>query len=145
MVTVSVISVLEGASLHLPFETLAVPLQKSAGSIESLSRKTVMQPNETVLKVFLKKLESTLVIGSELANTYDAPEERLNLYLKDLRDLARKKEAIDILYRQALSAAIRESDKKAFEELISVPLEPLHHPRTLDFVLPKIIHNAIVH
>lgn len=135
------------AGEHLPFKTLAVPLQKSEGIIESLSRKPSMQPHAVFLQSYLKKLDETLGVGGELANANEADDERLALYLKDLRELARKKEAIDILYRQTLLAAISESDKKTFEDLTSLPLEPLHHPRVrsevISFYQKNYPHNAI--
>lgn len=120
---------LAGASLNVPFETLAEPLQKSAKSIERLSDKPIMQPNEKLLGSFLKGIESTLIIGEELANAGDVDKERLSSYLKALRELAQKKEAIEAIYRQSLLNAMSQLDKKSFEELISVPLESLHQPR----------------
>ncbi len=123
------ITLLWGAALKVPFETLSDPLQKSATPIERLSHKPIMKPNQVLLGSFLSGIETMLIKGGELANAHDVDKERLNLYLKDLRDLAQKKEAIEAIYRQSLTTAIHESDKKSFEDLVSVPLDPLHHPR----------------
>lgn len=123
------LTLLLGASLKLPYETLSDPLQKSANSIEILSHKPIMKPNQVLLGSFLSGIETTLIQGGELANSGNVDTERLNLYLKDLRALAQKKEAIEALYRQSLSLAIHDSDKKSFEDLVSVPLDPLHYPR----------------
>lgn len=122
-------SMLQSTPLQLPYSTLAEPLQKSAGSIETLRHKPIMQPNQILLSNFLEGIESTLIVGGELANAREVDKERLHAYLKDLRELARKKEAIEAIYRQSLTTAMSESDKKSFEDLVSVPLEPLHHPR----------------
>lgn len=124
------ITALQGASYQIPFQTLADPLQKNVEVIETLSQKRVMEPNKILLGSFLEGIRATLTKGNALAvDERSVDKERLYGYLKELRVLAQKKEAIDRVYRQSLVTAIRESDKKSFEELVSAPLEPLHHPR----------------
>ena len=122
-------SLLYAASEPLVFETLADPLQKSTTSIEKLSQKPIMEPNQAILRNFLNNVDATLSVGRELSGTKEVDKEILNSYLKELRELARTKESIDNLYRKSLHTAMDKSDKKSFEELISAPLDPLHHPR----------------
>lgn len=120
---------LQSASVPLPFERLSEPLQKSVEPIEKLSRKPVMQSNQKLLLSFLRGIEATFIVGGELADSRDLNKEQLHEYLQELRALAQKKEAIEALYRQSLTTAIRQSDKKSFEDLVSIPLESLHQPR----------------
>lgn len=120
---------LYAASAPLVFETLADPLQKSTDSIDKLSQKPVMEPNKAILRNFLNNVNTTLSVGRELSGGKEVDKEILNTYLKELRELSRTKESIDNLYRKSLFSAMEKSDKKSFEELISVPLDPLHHPR----------------
>lgn len=121
--------IVSAASTPVVFNTLAEPLQKSTPSIEKLSQKPVMEPNQQVLRSFLSKLDATLNVGKELSGVNKADDERINSYLKDLRELSRVKESIDMLYRKSLNTAMAQSDKKSFEDLISAPLDPLNHPR----------------
>lgn len=122
-------AILYGASVPLVFGTLADPLQKSTASIDKLSQKPVMEPNKAILRNFLSNVDTTLSVGRELSDAKEVDKEILNRYLKELRELSRTKESIDDLYRKSLHAAMEKSDKKSFEDLISAPLEPLHHPR----------------
>lgn len=141
------VTLLQGAPLRIPFETLADPLQKSTDAITSLSHKPIMKPNQVLLSSFLAGIEATLSKGGELANAREVDKERLNTYLKELRALAVQKEAIESLYRRSLSTAIHESDKKSFEDLVSAPLEPLHQPRirseVIAFYQKNYPHHAI--
>ncbi len=111
------------------FNSLVESLQKSSVSIEKLSQKTVMEPNKQILISFLNGIEATLIVGEELYSAKNLDHERLNIYLKELRELIHAKEKIDALYRKSLNTAMDETDKKSFEDLISVPLDPLNHPR----------------
>lgn len=122
-------TLLYAASAPLVFETLADPLQKSATSIEKLSQKSVMEPNKAILRNFLNNVDSTLSIGRELSGNKEVDKEILNAYLKELRELSHTKESIEALYRKSLDTAIAQSDKKSFEDLVSVPLDSLNHPR----------------
>lgn len=122
-------AILYGASVPLVFGTLADPLQKSTASIDKLSQKPVMEPNKAILRNFLSNVDATLSVGRELSGAKEVDKEILNRYLKELRELSRTKESIDDLYRKSLHTAMEKSDKKSFEDLISAPLEPLHHPR----------------
>lgn len=125
----SVFGVLFATPAPLIFDTLAEPLQKSAIAIEKLSQKPVMEPNKNILRNFLSGVETTLSVGRELTGAKEADKEILNAYLKELRELSKTKESIDVLYRKSLDTAMAQSDKKSFEELVSIPLDPLHHPR----------------
>lgn len=120
---------LYGASSAVPFSTLVEPLEKSAASIEQLEQKKVMEPNRKMIGNFLQRMKTTLAVGEEFSTAKEVDANLLRLYLKDLRELSKIKETIDMLYRKSLATAMAESDKKSFEELVSVPLEPLHHPR----------------
>lgn len=113
----------------LIFDTLASPLQKSTDSIEKLSQKPVMASNKNILHNFLSGVEATLNIGRELSAAKEVDKEVLSAYLKELRVLSKTKESIDLLYRKSLNTAMAQNDKKGFEDLVSVPLEPIHHPR----------------
>lgn len=117
------------ASPSIMFPTLVEPLQKSTASIEKLMNKPIMQPNQQLLRNFLNGIEATLIVGQELSGGKKIDDQLLSAYLKELRELARKKESIDVLYRKSLSEAISKSDKAGFEDLVSAPLEPLYHPR----------------
>jgi len=121
--------ILFAASAPLVFNTLVEPLQKSTTSIEKLSQKPVMEPNKHILRNFLNGVEATLSVGRELSDANKVDSELLNAYLKELRELSRTKESIDVLYRKSLNTAMAQSDKKSFEDLVSVPLDPLNHPR----------------
>jgi murein DD-endopeptidase MepM/ murein hydrolase activator NlpD len=113
----------------LLFDTLVEPLQKSTASIEKLSQKPVMEPNKRLLRNFLNAMEATLNTRKELSAAGEVDKEVLNGYLKELRELSQTKESIDALYRKSLTAAIAQRDKQSFEDLVALPLEPLHHPR----------------
>lgn len=121
--------ILFAASAPLLYNSLAEPLQKSTVSIEKLSQKPIMEPNKQILRSFLNRMETTLIMGKELSDSDHADDKRMNVYLQDLRELSRTKEAIDLLYRKSLDTAMAKADKKSFEDLISVPLDPLKHPR----------------
>lgn len=128
-----VIGIMYGMLLAEPapliFDTLAVPLQKSTDPIEKLSQKPVMESNKKILRNFLSGVETTLRIGRELSASKEVDKEALSAYLKDLRALSKTKESIEQIYRKSLSAVMMQNDKKGFEDLVSVPLEPIHHPR----------------
>lgn len=113
----------------LLFEPLAEPLQKSTVSIEKLSQAPVMESNRKILRNFLSGVDTTLSVGKELGAAKEVNKELLDAYLKELRELSQMKEAIDLLYRKSLNAAMDQTDKKSFEALISAPLDPLYHPR----------------
>lgn len=95
----------------------------------------MMEPHRNMIGNFLQKMEATLAAGKELSGEKKADPDVLKRYLKDLRELSKTKEQIDLLYRKSLNAAMAESDKHSFEELVSVSLEPLHHPRTRSEVI----------
>jgi len=113
----------------LLFDTLVEPLQKSTVSIEKLSQKPVMEPNKSLLRNFLNGVETTLNTGKKLSAAKEIDKEVLIRYLQELRELARTKESIDLLYRKSLTTAIAQRDKQSFEDLVALPLDPLHHPR----------------
>jgi murein DD-endopeptidase MepM/ murein hydrolase activator NlpD len=121
--------ILFAASSPRVFDTLADPLEKSTVSIEKLSQKPIMEPNQAILRNFLSGVQATLSVGDELSGKKDVDKELLNAYLKELRELSRTKDSIDALYRKSLNTAMEESDKKSFEDLISAGLDPLHYPR----------------
>lgn len=123
------VTTLMASSKPVIFESLAEPLQQSTSSIEKLSQSPVMEENKHLLRNFLSGVEGTLSIGKELAGGKEVDKELLSLYLNDLRKLSQTKESIDALYRKSLSSAMSQNNKKFFEELISAPLDPLHHPR----------------
>lgn len=129
LLSLSCYGILFAASAPVVFSTLAEPLQKSTLSIEALSQKPVMEPNKGLLRNFVSGVESALSVGKELGSAKEVDKEILNAYLKELRELARTKETIDAMYRKLLTQAMAQSDKKSFEELVAVSLEPLHHPR----------------
>jgi murein DD-endopeptidase MepM/ murein hydrolase activator NlpD len=117
------------ASSPIIFSTLVEPLQKSRSSIEKLSQKPIMQSNQQLLRSFINGIEATLAVGEEFSVENKIDDQLLSAYLKELRELAQKKESIETLYRKTLTEAIAKSDKKSFEDLISAPLEPLYYPK----------------
>lgn len=117
------------------FCTLADPLQKSTVSIEKLSQKPIMEPNRNILRNYLDGVDATLLIGKELSGAKNIDNDVLNTYLQDLRALARTKDSIDALYRKSLDTAMEKNDKKSFEDLVSVPLDPLNSPRVRSDVI----------
>jgi hypothetical protein len=98
--------VLFAASTPLLYNSLAEPLQKSTVSIEKLSQKPIMEPNKQILRSFLNRMETTLILGKELSDSKHADDKRMSAYLQDLCELSRTKESIDLLYRKSLDAAI---------------------------------------
>lgn len=111
------------------YETMVVPLENSKKSIEKLSYMGVMEPNKELLKRFVNGVEGTLSIKNEFSTDREIDKEVLKHYLEDLRHLTRMKESIDLVYKKTLHTTIEKSDKRGFEELVSIPLEPLHNPR----------------
>lgn len=128
-VFLTVLLSLQGVGAEMPFATLAEPLEESAVPIEKLGEKKVMEPYRDMIGVFVTKVESAIAEGRELAQVKKPDPDKVRNYLKELRELSKNKESIDSLYRKSLRTAIDRLDKRSFEELVSVPLEPLHHPR----------------
>ena len=120
---------LQNAFAALPYATLAGPLEKSAVLVGQLSQKQVMEPNRQMLENFVQRVEAALKRGEELSKETNADPDAMSAYLGELRELSKTKERIDALYRKSLTAAIAESEKKDFEELVSAGLDPLHYPR----------------
>ena len=127
--------ILHAESSPVVYNTLAEPLQKSTVPIEKLSQQPIMEPNKKILRNFLDSVEATLVVGNELSGAKQIDNEVLSAYLKDLRTLSHTKDSIDALYRKTLDTAMIQSDKKSFEDLISVPMDPLHNPRVRSAVI----------
>jgi murein DD-endopeptidase MepM/ murein hydrolase activator NlpD len=132
-------------SAQIVFDTLADPLKNSIDSIEKLSQKPVMEPNKMLLKNFVQGVEATLAVGDELSHAKEVDRAVLGSYLKNLRELSKTKDSIDALYRQSLNTAINQSDKKSFVDLISVPLDPLHHPQIRSEVIAFYQKNFPTH
>ncbi|MFZ2888949.1 M23 family metallopeptidase [Sulfuricurvum sp.] len=120
---------LYAASNPLLFGALVEPLQTNAVLIEKLSNTSVMEPNKYLLRNFLSGVEGVMRVGNGFTNTNEVDKDALNKYLQELRTLSKTKESIDMMYKKSLNITIEKSDKQGFEELVSIPLEPLHQPR----------------
>lgn len=115
-------------SANVLYETLAEPLRKSGECAQRLSTMAAMEPNAPALRSFAESVQQTLSVGRELSGAR-VDGELAHTYLANLRELTRTKEKIDTLYRQSLTDAIENTDKKRFEELLSVSSDVVHHPR----------------
>ncbi|TDA63053.1 M23 family metallopeptidase [Sulfuricurvum sp. IAE1] len=113
----------------LPYYTLAGPLEKNAESFERLSKKPVMEAQSAGMRQFVEKIRVTLAEGSRIARLPKPENSLLAAYLSELRELERSRQSIEALYRKSLLRAIESDDKNSFEQLVSIPLEPLNHPR----------------
>lgn len=111
------------------YESVVLPLEKTKSSVERLSYVDVMAPNKELLSKFVNGVEGTLSLKDEFTTNREIDQRLLKNYLEDLRQLTQMKESIDHLYKKTLTSVINQSDKKGFEELVTTPLEPLHHPR----------------
>lgn len=119
---------------NLLYETLAEPLRKSGECARQLSSTKVMEANAPMLHAFADNVQRTLSVGRELSGAR-VDGEIARTYLANLRELSRTKERIDVLYRQSLLDAIEHTDKRGFEELLTVSSDMLHHPRTRSEVI----------
>lgn len=113
----------------LPYCTLSEPLAQNAKKIAKLDIEALKTPEKKIIERFCIGIKETLSEGESLAKLVKPEPERLKKYLNDLRELAVQEEIIHQLYRVSLSDAIEAEDKKRFEKLTSVVLEPLHQPR----------------
>ncbi len=113
----------------LPYYTLAKPLEDNAKKIAKLDIETLNTHEKKIIERFCTGVKETLSSGEILSKLSKPQPERLATYLQDLRELASQEEVIYQLYRISLSDAIQTEDKKRFEYLTSIELEPLHQPR----------------
>ncbi|MDQ1298652.1 MAG: hypothetical protein QG558_1191 [Campylobacterota bacterium] len=113
----------------LPYCALIEPLEHNAKKIAQLDIDALNTPEKKIIEHFCDGVKDALSRGKILSKTSNIQPERLKMYLKDLRELASKEEAINQLYRTSLSDAIQTEDKKRFEHLALIGLEPLHQPR----------------
>lgn len=128
VIIVSAFLLLNGQN-SLPYCTLAEPLEHNAHKMSGLDVEALNAPEKEIIERFRSGVKETLSRGEELSKSPKVQPERLTTYLKDLRELASQQEIIYQLYRTSLSDAIKTEDKKRFEHLTSIGLEPLHHPR----------------
>ncbi|MDP1785322.1 MAG: M23 family metallopeptidase [Sulfuricurvum sp.] len=112
-----------------PYGSLAQPLEQNAHRIIQLDEKALNAPEKNIIGRFCSGVKETLSIREVLSKSSRVEPELLNTYLKDLRALSSQQEVIYQLYRTSLIDAIETGDKKRFEHLASIGLEPLHHPR----------------
>lgn len=119
----------------LPYCSLSQPLEKHAKKMAQLDIEALNTPEKEMIKRFCSGVKETLSQGEELAKSSKVQPQRLEAYLRDLRALAAQEEAINQLYRTSLSDAIHTEDKKRFEHLTQVELEPLHQPRLRDHAI----------
>lgn len=121
----------------VPYYSLAQPLEQNAQKIGQLKGET--------FEKFYTDVQTTLSIGDGLAASSSKNERELNLYLQRLRTLSDRQEQIYQLYRKSLRDAIETKDKKRFEYLASIALEPLHQPRVRSEVIAFYQKNFPVH
>jgi murein DD-endopeptidase MepM/ murein hydrolase activator NlpD len=122
-------SLVLGAQNSLPFYSLAEPLAKDSYQLNQLNIAFLETKEPKIIEKFCKDVEGTLLLGESLRESAQKDEGKLNTYLKQLRSLAMRQEAIFQLYRKSLLSAIESNDKQKFENLASIELEPLHQPR----------------
>lgn len=113
----------------LPYCALAQPLEQNAQKISQLDIEALNTSEKKIIDRFCSGVKETLSMGKALSQFPKPQPELLKSYLKDLRELASQEEMINQLYRTSLSDAIQTEDKKRFEHLTSIELEPLRQPR----------------
>lgn len=113
----------------LPYSSLSEPLEKHAKKIRQLDVEALNTSEKKIIERFCSGIKETLSTGEALAKSSKVQPKRLEAYLKDLRELAFQEETINQLYRTSLCDAMQTEDKKRFEHLTQVGLEPLHQPR----------------
>lgn len=113
----------------LPFYSLSQPLEENAHRLTRLNETFLEMSEPKIIKNFCNDVQSTLLLGESLREPSKKDAEKLNFYLQQLRLLSSRQDTIYQLYRQSLMAAIETKDKKKFEHLVSIELEPLHQPR----------------
>ncbi|MGZ8548219.1 MAG: M23 family metallopeptidase [Sulfuricurvum sp.] len=117
------------AKTPLPYDSLAQPLEQNARKIGQLKAEALSTSDVAATGKFCNDVQNTLLMGEDLAATSPKNKGDLNLYLQQLRILSHRQEYIYQLYRKSLNDAIETKDKKRFEHLASIELEPLHQPR----------------
>ncbi len=124
-----------GAPSPLPYAALAEPIERDFSLIRMLSRVQAMEPHRQMLEAVVRDSEALLTQGRGIAAAEKADPVVSEEYLRRLREMAKQTEAIEILYRRALHQAMARSDLRGFEELVSIPFDTLHHPRTRSAVI----------
>jgi len=110
-----------------PFYSLAAPLEKDSYQLTRLNEAFLEIKEPNTIQNYCKDVQGTLLLGESLRDKKD--EEKLNIYLQQLRSLSSRQDTIFQLYRKSLLDAIESKDKVKFEHLASIELEPLHQPR----------------
>lgn len=113
----------------IPYHLLAEPLEQNARKIGQLKVEALKVSDSEMTERFCNDVQDTVSMGEGLAASSSKNQEKLTLYLQQLRTLSERQEQIYLLYRKSLLDAIETKDKKRFEHLASIELEPLHHPR----------------
>lgn len=113
----------------LPYSSLSEPLENHAKKIRQLDVEALNTSEKKIIERFCSGVKETLLTGETLAKAPKVQPERLEAYLKNLRELASQEETINQLYRTSLCDSIQTEDKKRFEHLTQVGLEPLHQAR----------------
>jgi murein DD-endopeptidase MepM/ murein hydrolase activator NlpD len=129
----------------LPYLSLSQPLENHAKKIRQLDIEALDTPEKQIIERFYNGVIETLLRGEILAKSSKVQPEHLKAYLKDLRKLASQEETINQLYRTALMNAIETEDKKKFEHLTSIGLEPLHQPRVRAHAIAYYEKNFLPH
>lgn len=119
----------------VPYYALAEPLGDNARKIEQLNNKVLSASDAITTVDFCSDVQKTLSKGAYLATSSVINEDALSLYLLQLRSLSLRQEQIYQLYRKSILHAIDTKDKKRFEQLASIELEPLHQPRVRSDVI----------
>ncbi len=113
----------------IPYYALLEPLEESVKHISAIEEENLDPSEQTLVASFCQGVEGSLIMGEMLAKSAQVDPELLHTYLKTLRDLTKRQEEIYQIYRKSLSHAIETGNKKRFEKLASLPLEPLQQPR----------------
>lgn len=135
LVVLSCLCAVANSTETIPYAALSEPLGESAKKIKKLSRLPESPFDRQMLEGFVNSVEGTLEVGRTLALAKSIDPSILQSYLKELRNLADKKEKIDVMYRNFLLQAIEKKDTKRFESLIMVELDPIYVPRLRSDIL----------
>lgn len=117
------------ADEKIPYYALLQPLEESVKHISTMKEENFDPSEQALVANFCQGVEGSLMVGEMLAQSPKVDPEVLHAYLKQLRDLTKLQEEIYQVYRKSLSRAIETGNKKRFEKLASLPLEPLSQPR----------------
>lgn len=114
---------------NIPYYALLQPLKESVKHISAMEDEKFESSEQNLIMNFCQGVEGSLIVGEMLAQSPKVDSQLLESYLKQLRELIKLQAEIYQVYRKSLSQAMKTDNKKRFEKLASLPLEPLQQPR----------------